>query len=239
MSGCSCCSRPGSCCGTRSTARLAASICRPSRPSGARRTGRSSSTRRNCRRSAPWSARCSAPCWRTRWPLRTRTRLIMLGFYPWRRRGARPVRRGHARLRLPHHDRAHQRAAAARRLVLRLPAGHRADLHLLRDPADGAGVPAGHRRAQGPVAEAAGATRQVRHQRFWRCCRRAAARRPRCSARRCNAASRTRWSAFATIVAWENQISYRVVPQQIGTELSQRGGGDCPRSTRPTCWRSA
>ena len=48
------------------------------------------------------------------------------------------------------------RAAVARQLVLRLPVVHRADLHLLPDPAHGAGVPARHRRAQAPVARGVG-----------------------------------------------------------------------------------
>ena len=48
------------------------------------------------------------------------------------------------------------RAAVSRQLVLRLPVGHRADLHLLPDPADGAGLPARDRRAEGPVAGGVG-----------------------------------------------------------------------------------
>ena len=68
---------------------------------------------------------------------------------------AGPVRRGHPGLRLPGPHRPGW-AAVARQLVLRLPMVNRADLHLLPDPAHGAGVPAGDRRAQAPVARGVG-----------------------------------------------------------------------------------
>ena len=43
-------------------------------------------------------------------------------------------------------------------------------------------------------------------------------------------------SAFATIVAWENQISY-TVPQQIYISINSEVG--LARRTRATCWPSA
>ncbi len=64
---------------------------------------------------------------------------------------ARPVRRGHPGLRLPGAHRP-DRAAVPRQLVLQLPLGHHPDLHLLPDPAHGAGLPARHRRAEAAVA---------------------------------------------------------------------------------------
>ena len=101
-----------------------------------------------------------------------------------------------------------------------VPVGHHGDLRVLPDPADGAGLPARDRRAEGPVAGGVGEPRRVRVAVL------AACRRPAAGAglpRRPLLLFANALSAFATIWAWENQIAY-IVPQQISIALSSEVG---------------
>ena len=64
-------------------------------------------------------------------------------------RRARPVRRRHAGVRVPAPRSARRGFLLQASWYMQLPLGHRADLLLLPDPADGAGLPARDRRAEG------------------------------------------------------------------------------------------
>ena len=159
-SACSCCCRPESSSGTRSRTRPAPSPFPESRRSAARRCAATSSARSSWRASHGGRGRarrdprlrgCAGPA------DGNMCRLYLSGSGVLAQFGG--VTLAFAFLATIGPTTA---ATCSRRLVLLLPLGHLAHLHLLPDPAHGAGLPARHRRAQDSVARGRRESRAAR-----------------------------------------------------------------------------